>query len=186
MKKTTFLITLLVVLASFTQQESTSTQDYKDQVIELIKANPPLSNYKNYCFFQNILPNDANNLTGETLTQDQRDHLFIFAYDVFTDDLSSWRFSVSNAIDLRGVTKISTVRHTGTDNYYSINVYISDLYLAKKSTRGVFDTQRTYTSIVGSFEVTISDNADAAGKIKNDLINICASYGVKVKDGDNL
>ena len=181
MKKvlTILLFGLILIGNSFAQ----SAQDTKDFIRENIDANE-LPSYDNFVFFENILKSDADYLAGKTLTKDEFEHLFICGRECHLNDNRSsgiW-LTVAECIDIRDISKVSTTRNTGTDNYYSIKVYLSGKYYAKKYNHSM--GQDAKWEYLPHMEIFIGDNAEAASKIKKAIIHLGTVYGITIKDGD--
>ncbi len=178
----TILTTLLLGVVLTTSSFAQSTQDTKDFIREKIDANNPIPSYDNFVFFENILKGDASYFAGKELTDEEFKHLFIYGRECHnSENLSSgiW-LTVAECIDARGITKVSTTRNTGEDNYYSIKVYLSGEYYAKE----YGNTGVAKWEYLPHMEILIGDNAEAANKIKKAIIHLGQVYGVTVKDGD--
>jgi hypothetical protein len=182
MKRT--LSTLLLGFVLITNSFAQSAQDTKDFIREKIDANDPIPSYDNFVFFENILKPDADHLAGKKLTDEEFKHLFIYGRECHINDNRSsgiW-LTVAECIDVRGITKVSTTRNTGKDNYYSIKVYLSGEYYAKKYYHGMGEDAKW--EYLPHMEILIGDNAEAANKIKKAIIHLGQVYGITIKDGD--
>jgi hypothetical protein len=178
------LITLLTINFINTFSFAQTAQDTKDFIRENIEANNPIPSYDNFVFFENILKPDADQLAGKKLSDDEFKYLFIYGRECHLGDDHSggiW-LTIAECVDIRGITKVSTVRNTGKDSYYSIKVYLSGEYYSKKYDRGLGeDAKWLYLS---NMEILIGDNSDAALKIKKAIIHLGKVYGITIKDGD--
>ncbi len=175
---------ILLVIMSFQKQDTAPTlQDIKDAIKENVSANPPLPNYQTYIFFQNdILQNEANNFVCGELTDDIFSHILMFGTDMMTEDKTLYWGSAMRSTDIRGITKVSTTHHTGDQNYFSINLYLSGNYLAKERARA--GKTVTCTNIINKMEITIGNNPEVALKIKREIIKLGTFYNLEIKDGD--
>ena len=184
MNMKSILSMLILAFVLITNSFSQSAQDTKDFIREKIEANNPIPSYDNYAIFENILKPDADYLAGKKLTNEEFNHLFIYGRECHMDDNPSsgvW-LTVAECIDFRGITKVSTTRNTGKYNYYSIRVYISGNYHAKKYYHVTGEEAKW--EYLPYMEILIGDNAEAANKIKKAIIHLGESYGISIKDGD--
>jgi|GEM_PF-5433748 len=176
---------LVIVFCSLFSVQLTfcqTSQDLKDFISEKITANRPLANYDNGVFFQNIIKKDAEVIAGQTISDVEFQNEFIYAHDIFSDDRKIWHINVSQIIDIRGITKVSTTFSSGDLKYYTITVYLSGRFLAKMYTSSRLG-QPEWKNIE-KMEILISDNKEAALQIKKGIIHLCEINGIKVTDGD--
>jgi hypothetical protein len=180
----TYFLTIIVSIFLSNNSFAQSEKDTKDFIVENINSNPPKANYENFAFFRdNILEEHVKEFTQNTLFNTELDNLFIFAQDCHTGSDTSgnvW-LSIAESIDIRGITKISTTRKTGKDNYYSINVYLSGNYFSKKYK--YLMNKAEYDSLL-KMEILISDNSEIAKKLKKAIIHLGKLKGVTIADGD--
>jgi hypothetical protein len=179
-----FILLILTFTLSSNLSFAQTEQDTKDFIVENINGNPPKANYENFGFFKdNILEQHVKVFTERALSYDELNNVFIFAQDCHTGSDTSgnvW-LSVAETIDIRDISKISTTRKTGKDNYYSINVYLSGKYFSKKYE--YLMKKSTYGSLL-KMEILISDNSDVANKLKKAFIHLGKLKGIKIVDGD--
>lgn len=178
------IVPILIFCLSFTSFFAQSEQDTKDFIVENINSNPPKANYENFAFFkENILEQHIQEFTQGKLTNTEINYMFVFGQDCHTgnDTQGSVWLSVAETIDMRGITKISTTRRTGKDNYYSINIYLSNEYFAKKYK--FMMNKAEYESLL-KMEILISDNSEIAIKLKKALIHLGKLKGIQIADGD--
>lgn len=178
--KKIILVFLLLSLKALSQSE----QDTKDFIIENVTSNNPIPSYKNGVFFQNnILKLDANDLAGKILTEDEFNNIFIYARDCFTDETQThcW-LTKAETIDIRAITKVSTTKFTGENNYYSINVYITSAYYAKGYSQS--GNEKSKYNYLSKMVILIADNTEVVKKIKKAIIHLGLLNGITVTDGD--
>ncbi|MDO8369046.1 MAG: hypothetical protein Q7T20_19775 [Saprospiraceae bacterium] len=173
---------LLFTTAIFGQ----TVQDSKDYISEKVGGSNPLPNYANKIFFTNILRPDAEMLVGRKLSDDEFNHLFIYARDVYVDDnRSKWAWTVAQSVDIRGITKVSATRTTGQQNFYTITVYLDENHLAKQYSESSFDKKPKY-EYISKMEILISDDSNIANNVKRAVIKMGEFYGISIRDGDKF
>lgn len=175
---------LVFLLALHNLSIGQTLQDTKDYVSEKIDAYDPIPNYDNFTFFQNIIPVDASELAGKKLSEEELKNLFIYGRECHTQDNKSsgvW-LTVAEVIDMRGITKVSTTKFTNKYTYYSINVYLSGEYYAKKYSKTA-SGQPEHKSL-DKMEILVNCSSEIAEKIKTAIIHLGKLSGATVKDGD--
>ena len=71
-------IYLLIFFCFFQLSQAQSVNDTKDFIAEQIKANAPMSNYKNGVFFENnVIKYDAERISNRTLNDTDFKNIFI-------------------------------------------------------------------------------------------------------------
>jgi hypothetical protein len=177
------LIYLLIFLSSSLFSQAQSSNDTKDFISEQIKANSPMSNYKNGVFFENdILKFDAERISDRTLSDDDLKNIFIFMYDVFNNSGTNNLFTVAHIIDIRDIVKVSTTKVSDKNSYYKISVYIGNKYYAKEYEN--LKIKPASWKYIDKMEILIGDNYEASQKIKKAIIYLGKIQGVTIKDGD--
>lgn len=179
------IVILLLLLLFSISINAQSIKDTKDFIVEKVDANDPISSYDNAIFFnESILKTDANKLAGKILSESEFKHIFIYATDCYFDGTrKKWWLTTAHIIDVRDITKVSTTRNTGDDNYYIISVYIGHDYFATDYSK-LANKDKPDHKYLSKMEIAISDNSIAAEKIKKAIIHLSHSYGGKAKDGD--
>lgn len=180
MKKLLLSVSLLVFTVIVFGQTS---QDIKDFIIEKVDANDPIPSYDNAVFFQNILRHDVEKLAGKKLSDGEYQNIFIYGRDCYMDNnRNKWMFSVSQIIDLRGISKVSVTYNTGKQNFYAINVYKNPGYFATEYSNSTLNNPKWEG--IDKMSILIGDNKEAAIQIKKAIISLCLNQGIVVKDGD--
>lgn len=177
------LILFTLIFFSFYGIKAQSLQDIKDFITENVTANNPLPNYANFVIFQHVIKSDIEELAGKQITDIEFDNLFVYGYDCFMDaSKQSVVWSKANIIDIRGVNKVSTVFNSDSPTYYSINLYLSNGYLARKysNTRGSGPKRDNIDKV----EISLSNNKATAERIKKAIISLGKLKGVEITDGD--
>ncbi len=176
-------IYLLIFFCFFQLSQAQSVNDTKDFIAEQIKANAPMSNYKNGVFFENnVIKYDAERISNRTLNDTDFKNIFIFMYDVFNNSGTNNLFTVAHIIDIRDIVKVSTTKINERNTYYKISVYIGNQYYAKEYEN--LKIKPASWKYIDKMEILIGDNYDAAQKIKKALIYLGKTQGISVKDGD--
>lgn len=176
-------IYLIAFLLFFQLSKAQTIADTKDFIVEQVKANPPLSNYKSTVFFEDdVLKSDAEKIAGKTLSNAEFDNIFIFIYDVFTNSGDIYLFTKGFIIDIRDIIKVSTTKVTGKHDLYKISVYIGNRFYAKEYNDS--DSGGATREYIDKMEISIANSSETAQKIKKAIIYLGKTHGIIVKDGD--
>lgn len=179
-KKLLFSLFLTFSIAICFGQTQADTEDY---IIEQIQSNSPIPSYKNAIFFKNILQSDAERIGGKKFSQDELSNLFIYLRDCYLDDnRTNWGWTVAQIIDIRDIYKVSTVKTTEKFSYYTITVYVRGNYYAKEYES--LKTGKKDWKYLDKMQILISDNLDAAQKIKKAIIHLGELKNTTIKDGE--
>jgi hypothetical protein len=187
MKQRIIILSLLSASMVFSISAQT-IQDTKDFIKEQIEANFALPSYRNQIFFNTcLLKNDADNLSGITLSNDQFENIFISGRSCYTDDrcTNKWLQSAEST-DIRDIKKITVTKQSLGQTYPLFGYYIR-LYSGNnnKSTRyelAINSNPRWFQ--IEKVEIIIADNPDAAQKLKKAFIYLGKLQGITIIDGD--
>lgn len=164
-----------------------SVLDTKEFLEENIEGNDALDAYQNSFFYDgNILIGDANSLVNKRLTDSEFEHLIIYFRDMYFDgSRNRWWASKSEAVDVRGITKVSTTKKTDADygSYYIVNVYTNSTYISIKSTDISPKGGLEYENI-SKMQILLSDDKNLALKIKKAILHLVKIAGGNATDGD--
>ena len=173
---------LLFCSIGFTQ----SITDIKEYISLQIDTYPAIKSYDNYALFtEDILKMHTKIFTGENISEDVFNNIFIFGTEGHKGDGLTGDIWLEDAqtIDLRGVSKISTIRYPDKNRYtYRIILDLKPGFLRTRYTRA-FNNEPEITHL-DKLIILISDNPEIALKIKMAFIDLGSKIGIKIKDGD--
>lgn len=183
MKKILIILMILIPGKNFSQ----SIEDIKDYITERIDANDPTGSYDNYSLFNNdVLKIHAEGLIGRSISDTEFEHLFVYGFELHNSLDKSGVILITQAeiIDFRGVIKVSTSRMGNNNNgyYFKVSLYLEPNYLKVKYLETL--SGGSENSRIDKLEILISDNQDAAIKIKKAFMKLGELIGVNIKDGD--
>jgi len=177
MKKT--ILASIILIFSFDVFAQT-IQDYKEFIKDNIEAAPPLSNYINIVYFGSMLDKSvANNVTGNSLSDDEFNNLFIYGYDIYVNgNKVNKAWSTFYSCDLRRIRKVSVV---DAESEIQVILYFQSGYLCT-----AFTTPNTF-KYQDNINIGLKTAKKTAENIKIAIIRLAELSGAgKVSDGNLL
>jgi len=182
--KTLIATLILIVLCNIGFAQSIT--DIKEYISLQIDTYTPLRSYDNYALFtDDIVKLHTKIFTGKELSEDVYNNIFIYGIEAHRGEGLSGDIWLEEAqtIDLRGVTKISTIRYPDKNRYtYRIILHLEPGYLRTKYTHA-FSNEAEITYL-DKLQILISDDSEIAKKIKMAFMDLGRKMGIDIKDGD--
>lgn len=149
-------VIILVSCLIATTIHGQTVEDTKDFLKENIMLNSPMKNYDNIVLFEDdVLKVHAEQLAGKQLTASEYSNIFIFGQDVYLNDRSGSAFSIAQVIDIRDISKVTTVRAYGQYPHYVISLYLRNNFHSTEYSKVLGEIERK--SIL-KMDILVSDD----------------------------
>ena len=167
---------VFIITCGFSQ----SDKDTKEFIVENYKQNVPTEIAPSYIFFSlNILKSNADGFANRDLSGLDFANIFIFASDIH---IGSTILSFSETIDIRDITKVSTIKQSNGN--FIISVYVGNNYPSIREVINSDKGEKKRKENIPAMKIQISDNEQAALKIKKAIIHLGKIRNIQIKDGD--
>lgn len=174
-----FFIALSLTTNTFSQSE----KDTKEFIIEKYNENSLEIYSPSFIFFSNnILKVDAESLADRKLTNEEFDNIFICVSDIEVGVTESQILSLSESIDIRDITKVSTTKQD--DNNFLISIYLSGHYQSLRSVHNSLTGDTKRKKYLPKMKIQIGSNREVAIQLKKAIIHLGKIKGITIKDGD--
>ena len=176
-----FFILIFLVTSSYTYSQN--EKDTKEFIVEKYNENFLEIYSPSFIFFDNnILKVDAESLADRKLTDEEFKNIFICASDIEVGIKESQIISLSESIDIRDITKVSTTKQD--DNNYLISIYLSGNFHSVRLVHNSSNNETKKKNYLDRMKIQIGSNKEVAIKLKKAIIHLGKLKGVTIKDGD--
>jgi len=177
----TLIVLISLITSTFTYSQN--DKDTKEFIIEKYNENFLEVYSPSFIFFSNnILKVDAESLTDRKLTTEEFENIFICGSDIEVGTRESHILSLSESIDIRDITKVSTTKQD--DNNYLISVYLSGKFPSVRLVQDNVTNKTKKKNYLDRMKIQIGSNKEVAIKLKKAIIHLGKLKGITVKDGD--
>lgn len=167
---------VFIITCGFSQ----SDKDTKEFIYENYRQNVPTEIAPSYIWFSfNIRSDEAEGYARRKLSGLDLANIFIFASDIH---IGSTILYFSETIDIRDITKVSTTKQSNGN--FIISVYLGDNYPSFRRVINSDTGEIKLKEYISPMKIQISNNEQAALKIKKAIVHLGKIRNIQIKDGD--